>query len=85
MWYAEDDRMSRRIEKRREWEARLARWQSAGSSVRQFCREEGVNEQSFYSWRRRMSVVGTGRTRRRESPVRSAGIGSCFAIDEAID
>ncbi len=64
--------MSPRIEKRREWEARLGRWRSAGSSVRQFCREEGVNEQSFYSWRRRLSVVGNDRTRRRESSVRSA-------------
>lgn len=60
--------MSARIEKRREWEARLGRWKSAGTSVRQFCLEERVNEQSFYSWRRRLGVVGQRHTKRQVSP-----------------
>jgi hypothetical protein len=37
-----------------EWEARLARWRMSGTTIRQFCLDEGVCEPSFYQWRKRL-------------------------------
>jgi len=34
-------------------------WQSSGLSVRQFCRQEGLSEPSFYSWRKKLSKFDT--------------------------
>lgn len=30
-------------------------WESGGLSVRQFCKQEGLSEPSFYSWRRKLT------------------------------
>jgi hypothetical protein len=39
----------------REWLRRLRRFQESRQSVAEFCRQEGVSQPSFYSWRKRLS------------------------------
>lgn len=36
------------------WRARLHRWRQQSESIRAFCLSEGVSENSFYSWRRKL-------------------------------
>ena len=42
-----------------EWEARLARWRTSGTSIRQFFLDEGVCEPSFDQWRKRVLRAGS--------------------------
>jgi hypothetical protein len=42
-----------------DWEARLARWRTSGTSIRPFCLDEGVCEPSFYQWRKRLLRAGS--------------------------
>jgi hypothetical protein len=37
-----------------EWTERVAAQQRSGISVKQFCKEQGLTEYSFYAWRRRL-------------------------------
>lgn len=37
-----------------EWTERIAAQQRSGISVKQFCKEQGLTEYSFYSWRKRL-------------------------------
>src|SRR6266498_1976605 len=46
-----------------EWAERIAAQQRSGMSVKQFCKEQGVTEYSFYAWRKRL---------RKKDPVRFA-------------
>lgn len=41
--------------KTREWRRRMERFQKAGQSVAEFCRQEGVSAPSFYQWRKRLA------------------------------
>ena len=41
-----------------EWAERIAAQQHSGLSVKQFCREQGVTEYSFYAWRKRLQESG---------------------------
>ena len=36
------------------WQMAIDAWQSGGLSVRQLCKQEGLSEPSFYSWRKRL-------------------------------
>ena len=36
------------------WQMAIDAWQSSGLSVRQFCKQEGLSEPSFYMWRKRL-------------------------------
>lgn len=45
------------------WRERIAAQQRSGLSVQQFCKEQGLNNPSFYYWRKRL---------RRQTPVRFA-------------
>ena len=45
------------------WAERIAAQQGSGSSVKQFCKEQGLTEGSFYAWRKRL---------RKTEPVRFA-------------
>jgi hypothetical protein len=38
--------------KERFWRSKLRKWQARGGSVREFCRQEGLSEPSFYAWRK---------------------------------
>lgn len=40
--------------KAQEWAERITAQQRSGVSVKQFCKERGVTEYSFYSWRKRL-------------------------------
>ena len=41
-----------------EWAERIAAQQRGGMSVKQFCREQGLTEYSFYAWRKRLLEKG---------------------------
>jgi hypothetical protein len=51
------------IPKSDEWAERIAAQQRSGISVKQFCKDHGLTEYSFYAWRRRLQ---------KEEPVRFA-------------
>jgi transposase len=44
--------------KANEWAERIAAQQRSGMSVKQFCKEQGLTEYSFYSWRKRLQEKG---------------------------
>jgi len=37
------------------WQMVIDTWLSSGLSVRQFCKQEGLSEPSFYSWRKKLA------------------------------
>jgi hypothetical protein len=37
-----------------EWAERIAAQQRSGISVKQFCKQQGLTEYSFYAWRKRL-------------------------------
>ena len=41
-----------------EWAERIAARQRSGKSVKQFCKESGLTEYSFYAWRKRLQQSG---------------------------
>ena len=45
-------------EKADEWSERIAAQQRSGVSVKQFCKEKGLTEYSFYAWRKRLQETG---------------------------
>ena len=51
------------VAKAAEWAERIAKHQSSGMSVKEFCKERGLTECSFYAWRKRL---------RKREPVRFA-------------
>lgn len=40
------------------WSERIAAQQLSGMSVKQFCKEQGLTEYSFYAWRKRLYESG---------------------------
>src|SRR5215472_12118544 len=44
--------------KAEEWAERIAAQQRSGRSVKQFCKEQGLTEYSFYAWRKRLQEQG---------------------------
>jgi hypothetical protein len=61
--------------KSEEWVERIAAQQCSGMSVKQFCKERGLTECSFYAWRKRLQERGpvrfalVERSGRRQDPV----------------
>ena len=51
--------------KRREWEQRFRRFESAGQSVSEFCLGEEVSPKSFYRWRQKLGGVPPRKAGRR--------------------
>src|SRR6059058_4248468 len=41
-----------------EWAERIAAQRRSGMSVKQFCKEQGLTEYSFYAWRKRLQQTG---------------------------
>ena len=41
-----------------EWAERIAAQRCSGTSVKQFCKERGLTECSFYAWRKRLQQTG---------------------------
>jgi hypothetical protein len=44
--------------KAEQWAERIAAQQRSGGSVKQFCKEQGLTEYSFYAWRKRLEETG---------------------------
>jgi hypothetical protein len=42
-------------DQRQFWQMAIEAWQASGLSVRQFCRQEGLSEPSFYGWRKQLT------------------------------
>ena len=42
------------VSKTAEWTKRIAMQRRSGMSVKQFCKEQGLTECSFYAWRKRL-------------------------------
>ena len=57
-----------------EWAERIAAQQRSGMSVKQFCKDQGLTEYSFYAWRKRLQERGpvrfalVERSARRQEP-----------------
>ncbi|MDP6554528.1 MAG: transposase [Pirellulaceae bacterium] len=49
------------------WRDRLARFNNCKLTVKEFCRQEGVSDPSFYQWRKRLDKVQQGSKRVRRS------------------
>ena len=43
------------------WRARISAQERSGISVRQFCKQQGLTEQSFYYWRKRLQTLASMR------------------------
>ena len=56
--------------KAEEWAERIAAQQRSGISVKQFCRDRGLTEYSFYAWRKRLQESGPVRFALVEKSVR---------------
>jgi hypothetical protein len=48
---------SKDVQKRRAWEARLARYRASGLSVSRFCEREEVSVHTFYYWAKRLKTA----------------------------
>lgn len=46
--------MSRQAEQREEWRQRIEGQEQSGVSIRAYCKQHGLGEHSFYSWRQRL-------------------------------
>ena len=44
-----------------QWSERIAAQRRSGKSVKQFCKEQGLTEYSFYAWRKRLQEEGSVR------------------------
>jgi hypothetical protein len=55
-----DTVVEKRADKTRadEWAERIAAQQHSGLPVKQFCKEQGLTEYSFYAWRKRLQESG---------------------------
>ena len=49
------------------WRDRLVRFRECGLTVKEYCRQEGVSDPSFYQWRQRLNMVPQGSKRVRRS------------------
>jgi hypothetical protein len=57
-----------RLRKEAEWRQRLARFARAGTSVVQFCLDEGVSAPTFYTWRKRLASTAAPAAPTRHGP-----------------
>ncbi len=61
--------------KKDQWRERIAEQERRGLSVKQFCKERGLTECSFYAWRKRL---------RKKQPVRFALVERGAARQESV-
>ena len=73
-----------------EWAERIAAQQRSGMSVKQFCKEQGLTEYSFYAWRKRLREEGpvrfalVERNARRQERVAEAALELVLATGERL-
>jgi hypothetical protein len=76
--------------KAEEWAERIAGQQRSGISVKQFCKEQGLTEYSFYAWRKRLHEKGpvrfalVERTARRQQGTAEAVLELVLATGERL-
>lgn len=46
---------STKDDQRQFWQMAIETWRAGGLSIRQFCRQEGLQEPAFYSWRKKLA------------------------------
>ncbi len=51
-------------DQRQFWQMANESWQNSGLSIRWFCKQEGLSEPSFYSWRKRITPVDVSKAGR---------------------
>ena len=59
-----------------QWRERIAEQQRSGTSIKQFCRERGLAQHSFYAWRKRLQ---------RSEPVRFAVVDRGLRLEATMD
>jgi hypothetical protein len=73
-----------------EWSERIAAQQHSGMTVKQFCKERGLTEYSFYAWRKRLQERGpvrfalVERTARRQQHTAEAALELVLATGERL-
>lgn len=67
--------------KAEQWAERIAAQQRSGVSVKQFCKEQGLTEYSFYAWRKRLQQSGPVRFALVERRLRSEEPASEAALE----
>ena len=76
--------------KANQWAERIAVQQRSGISVKQFCREHGLTECSFYAWRKRLQQSGpvrfalVERSARQQEGTAEAALELVFASGERL-
>jgi hypothetical protein len=76
--------------KNEQWRERIAEQQRSGLSVKQFCKEQGLTEYSFYAWRKRLRGPGpvrfalVERGSARQAPAGEAGLEVVLATGERL-
>lgn len=84
------------LPKAEEWAERIRAQQRSGISVKQFCKEQGLTEYSFYAWRKRLQKqkpvrFALDRGTARQGPATEAGLelvlvtGERLRIGSAVD
>ena len=75
---AEDSKAGSRRRRRNaaQWRALIDQQQTSGMSVRGFCQRAGLNETSFYAWRRRLEAAAESGSFIRLEPKGHAGSGA---------
>jgi hypothetical protein len=76
--------------KREYWRGRIAEQERSGLSVQQFCKEQGLTEQAFYFWRKRLrnqepmrfALLETGSTQ--QQPGRETSLELVLATGERL-
>lgn len=72
------------------WAERIAAQGRSGMSVKQFCKEQGLTEYSFYAWRKRLQEKGpvrfalVERSARRQERTAEAGLELVLATGERL-
>jgi hypothetical protein len=66
------NKKSSSAEQKQFWQMAIETWRASGLPVRQFCRQEGLTEPAFYSWRRKLTGSDSGMNSK------SCGVSSAF-------
>lgn len=73
-----------------QWRERLSAQERSGLSVKQFCKERGLKDCTFYAWRKRLREEGpvrfalVERGRVRQEPTREASLELVLATGERL-
>ena len=69
--------------KEKDWKGIISRAARSGTSIRAFCRAEGIHEAQFYSWRRKLRDKGDSRGHRENGGIGPASFALVTDQDDA--